>query len=273
MRDSIRAALVLVWLVPATCVLMGVQGLALRWHPPLARTLPVYFHRMVCTLLRVRIEQIGAPASRRPLLIIANHLSWLDISVLSTLLPLSFIAKSEVATWPVFGAFARLQRSIFIDRARRQATGAANAVIAERLGAGDAIVLFAEGTTSDGNRVLPFRSALVGAARGAFADWPDGGAPVLVQPLAIGYPRRAGLPLARAERPAIAWHGDMKLLPHLMAVLRGPPIDAVAIWGEPIPFDRDSDRKAVTRQAEHAVRAGCAAIRIGAPDARLDVLS
>jgi 1-acyl-sn-glycerol-3-phosphate acyltransferase len=265
MRDFIRAALLLTWLVPATCVLMGVQGLALRRRWPLARTLPVFFHRMVCALLRVRIQQIGAPTSRRPLLIIANHLSWLDISVLSTLLPLSFIAKSEVASWPVFGTFARLQRSIFIDRARRQATGAANAVIAERLGQGDAIVLFAEGTTSDGNRVLPFRSALVGGAREAMAASGQSDRPVMVQPLTIDYLRRGGLPLGRADRPSIAWYGAMELVPHLLALMHGPPLDAVAVWGEPIPFGSDSDRKRVTKRAEQAIRDARTALKRGAP--------
>jgi lyso-ornithine lipid O-acyltransferase len=256
----LRAALVLACLVPSTCVLLAVQWLALRYRWGLAHTLPVVFHRMVCALLRVRIKQIGEPNPRRPLLIVSNHSSWLDITVLSTLMPLSFIAKAEVATWPVFGTFARLQRSIFIDRQRRQATGAANAAIAERLADGDAIVLFAEGTTSDGNRVLPFRSALLGAARDAIAV---SDSHVMVQPLAIGYPRRAGLPLARADRPSIAWYGDMDLVPHLIAIMQGPPIDAVAVWGEPISFDRDSDRKAVTRLAEQAVRKGCAAIARG----------
>ena len=79
--------------------------------------------------------------------------------------PVSFVAKAEVASWPVLGTLARLQRTIFIDRTRRQHTG----VVAERSRParrrnGEVVVLFAEGTTGDGNRVLPFRSALLGAA-------------------------------------------------------------------------------------------------------------
>ena len=118
---------------------------------------------------------------------------------------------------------------------------------------GDTIVLFPEATSSDANRVLPFRSALVGAARAALAE------PALrrlrLQPLAIAYVRRDGLPVTRADRPAIAWYGDMELVPHLSAFLRAGPLDAVVVWGPPIPFDAGSDRKQAARAAEAAVRA------------------
>ncbi len=243
----------LVAFVPVTLVLMGVQWLAIRCNLRLAHTLPVAYHRFACALLRVRITVEGAPAAARPLLVLSNHTSWLDITVLSTMIPVSFIAKSEVGTWPVFGALARLQRSIFIDRTRRKGAATANREIAARLVDGDAIILFAEGTTSDGNRVLPFRSAVVGAARDALAQAEPGRA-VTVQPLAVAYPARAGLPVGRAQRPFIAWYGDMDLLPHLAAIVTGPPIDAVVVWGQPVAFAHDTSRKAITRTLEDAVR-------------------
>jgi 1-acyl-sn-glycerol-3-phosphate acyltransferase len=259
----LRIAAVLALLVLATPPLMLLQWLALRYGWGLAHRLPLLFHQMVCRLLRIRITPVGHPARDRPLLVLSNHSSWLDITVISTLLPVSFIAKTEVGTWPVFGTFARLQRSIFIDRTRRQATAGANREIAERLAAGDAIVLFAEGTTNDGNRLLPFRSALVGAARDAIVH-AGHDRHVVIQPLSVSYPRRGGLPVGRAERPQVAWHGSMDLVPHLAGIIAGPPLDAVVVWGEPIAFDRDSDRKEVTRRAEDAVRSGIAAAR-GAP--------
>jgi 1-acyl-sn-glycerol-3-phosphate acyltransferase len=258
----LRIVAVLGLLVLVTPPLMLLQWLAVKADWRLAHRLPVVFHRMVCALLRVRVTPVGRPAKDRPLLVISNHSSWLDITVISTLMPVSFIAKTEVGTWPVFGTFARLQRSIFIDRTRRQATAGANRAIAQRLAEGDAIVLFAEGTTNDGHRLLPFRSALVGAARDAIVH-AGHDRHVVIQPLAVAYPRRGGLPVARAERPAIAWHGDMDLVPHLAAIIAGPPIDAVVVWGEPVAFDRESDRKAVTRRAEDSVRAGLASARAG----------
>jgi 1-acyl-sn-glycerol-3-phosphate acyltransferase len=230
-----------------------VQGLAMRlgWRR-LAGWTPVLFHRLFLRMFGLHVEVQGAPAREAPVLVVANHLSWLDISVLGSLMPLSFVAKSEVADWPVVGLFARLQRTVFIDRARRTHTAAVNAAVAQRLAAGDAIVLFPEGTSSDGNRVLPFRSALVGAARTALAG--GGAEKIHLQPLAITYTRRNGLPLTRRERPEVAWYGDMDLAPHLLGFLAGGPFDARVTWSEPIPFDAETDRKRATAEAEAAVR-------------------
>ncbi|MCZ8106478.1 MAG: lysophospholipid acyltransferase family protein [Burkholderiales bacterium] len=251
--DRLRTGLVLLVLVLVTPPLMLLQRLAIRFGWRLAHTLPMAFHRLFCRLLRLRIVVEGRPSRDRPLLVLANHTSWLDIAVVSTLAPLSFIAKQEVSTWPVFGTLARLQRSIFIDRTRRKGAAEANREIAERLAAGDAIVLFAEGTTSDGNRVLPFRSAVVGAARDAIAEAGHSGH-VVVQTLTIAYPRRGGLPVHRQDRPDIAWHGDMDLVPHFAGIISGPPIDAAVAWGECVAFDTASDRKAVTRRAQDDIR-------------------
>jgi len=215
---------------------------------------PVVFHRTFLGLFGVRVKVRGDPPDGRPTLVLANHVSWLDIAVLGSLRPLSFIAKAEVDSWPVIGTFARLQRTVFIDRTRRSATAEANERVARRLSAGETIVLFAEGTTGDGKRLLPFRSSLVGAARAALAA-PGIGA-IDLKPLSIVYARRDGLPVTRRERPSIAWYGSMDLAPHIRLFLRNGPLDAVVTWGEPIPFAADTDRKRATAEAERAVRAG-----------------
>jgi lyso-ornithine lipid O-acyltransferase len=230
--------------------LWGPQALSLRRNGPLSRRLPVLLHRSFLRLFGMRVRVVGAPP-KGPALMVVNHASWLDIPVLGSLTPLSFVAKREVAGWPVVGLFARLQRCIFLNRTRRSATLAANARIAERLAKGDAVVLFPEGTSNDGNRVLPFRSSLIGAALAETV-----GRKAVVQPVAVVYVRRNGLPVTRAERPAIAWYGGMDLAPHLAAFARGGPIDAVVVWGEPIPVDAGRDRKRLTAQAEIALRAG-----------------
>lgn len=262
-RGRLRICAVLVVLVPSTLVMMGIQVLALRFGWGIAHDLPMLFHRLACRLLRVRITVQGQPARGRPLLIVSNHVSWIDITAIATVMPLSFIAKSEVAGWPVFGTFARLQRTVFIDRTRRKGAAHANRLVAERLADGDAMVLFAEGTTSDGNRVLPFRSAVIAAARDAIAEAGHTGH-VLVQPLTVAYPQRGGLPLSRRDRPAIAWYGDMDLLPHLAAIMAGPPLDAVLSWGEPVAFDTGTDRKAVTRQLQSEIQSTYACLAHGA---------
>jgi 1-acyl-sn-glycerol-3-phosphate acyltransferase len=231
--------------------LVPLQALALRLNWRLADRLPVFFHRCILRIIGVSVKTLGREDNRRPLLIVANHVSWLDIIVFGAAAPLSFIAKSEVATWPVLGLFARLQRSFFVERQSRHKTGAAASGIGERLKQGDAMLLFAEGTTGDGIHVLPFRSALLGAARTAMGE---GEGAVFVQPVAIRYVRRDGLPIGRGAMPAISWAGDLDLVPHLVGILAGGPIDVVVSWGEVTSFARDTDRKALAKALEVQVR-------------------
>jgi 1-acyl-sn-glycerol-3-phosphate acyltransferase len=249
----VRIAVVTAAVTTITVVLIPLQWLSVRFGLPARRAIPVAYHRAICALLGLRVHTVGRPAAVRPLLIVSNHISWLDISVITAVAPVIFVAKREVGTWPVFGLLARLQRSIFVDRNRRHKTGEVNAEIARRLTEGDPVVLFAEGTSSDGNRVLPFRSALIGAAGEVLADGRDA-RPVVIQPLSIAYTRLQGVPMGRQHRPVAAWYGDLDLLPHLKRVMAGSALDVVVTWGEPMAFDLATDRKTVARSLEATVR-------------------
>src|SRR5258707_14953496 len=130
----------------------------------------------------------------------------MDISILTSLTPVVFVAKSEIARWPLFGLLAKLQRSVFVERDRRQKTGAVNAEIGQRLAEGDPVLLFGEGTAGDGNRVLPFRSALIGAARDALAS-AGHVREIWIQPLSIAYLGQQGIGFGRHLRPRAAWYG------------------------------------------------------------------
>lgn len=235
-----------------TVPLIVVQELALRTGWWSDQVVPRLWHRLTLKMLGIRVSVNGQLAAERPLLIASNHVSWADILVLGSLAGVHFVAKAEVRGWPVMGTFARLQRSVFIDRERRRASPEQAREIAERLGDGDPMVLFAEGTTGDGNRVLPFKSTLFGAAQIALDA--TGAECILVQPVAIAYMRRNGLPLDRRERGGLAWIGDMDFVPHLRQALSLGAIDVEVRFGEPIPFGKDSDRKRVARAAEGAVR-------------------
>jgi 1-acyl-sn-glycerol-3-phosphate acyltransferase len=249
----LRVAVVGAAIAVITVVLIPIQWIAVRLGLPAQRSIPVFYHRLVCALVGVRIRVVGTRIHQHPLLIVSNHVSWLDISVISAVAPVSFVAKLEVASWPLFGLLAKLQRSVFVDRTQRQKTAEVNAEIAGRLADGDPVVLFGEGTSSDGNRVLPFRTALIGAARDALAQAEHVGR-VWIQPLSLAYTGLLGLPLGRQHRPVVAWYGDFALPPHLIGVIRRGGIDVVVTWGEPVAFDEASDRKAVARKLEGAVR-------------------
>jgi lyso-ornithine lipid O-acyltransferase len=248
----LRTAVVLIVFALVTIVLMPVQWLAVALERPLRRRIPVFYHRFVCRLLGVRVRASGAPVDDRPLLIVANHSSWLDISIITSRAPVVFVAKSEIAGWPFFGLLAKLQRTVFVERDRRHKTGEVNAQIAQRLAEGDPVLLFAEGTAGDGNRVLPFRTALIGAARDAIAA--AGNDRVWIQPLSIAYVSQQGIALGRHLRPRAAWYGKMKLTDHIGRIVRTGAVDVAVTWGEPIPYDGAIDRKTLARQLESAVR-------------------
>ncbi len=239
----------------AFAVLAPPHWLALRLSGRRPGLAPMLFHRAFLALFSVRVTQSGTPPILgEGALMLSNHVSWLDIVALGSLRPLSFVAKSEIAGWPVIGPLAGLQRTIFIDRRRRGATATVSAAMGHRLAEGELVVLFAEGTTGDGTRLLPFRSSLVGAARAALQAEAGAGR-VRLQPVAITYPRRNGLPVVRSERAEIAWYGDMELAPHLAAFIANGPMDVHVIWGAPVAFEACSDRKAATAAVEAEVRA------------------
>ena len=247
-----------------TFPLMPVQWAAVRFRRPLRRRIPVFYHRVMCALLGVRVRVVGAPMNAHPLLIVANHASWLDISVITSAAPVVFVAKREIASWPFFGLLAKLQRSVFVDRERRHKTGEVNAEIAQRLAEGDPVVLFGEGTSSDGNRVLPFRTALIGAARDALAA-AEHVQQVWIQPLSVAYVSHQGLPMGRQGRPFAAWYGDMDLIPHLSEIGKRGAIDVVMTWGEPVAYNGATDRKALAKSLESSVRSLTVAALRGRP--------
>jgi 1-acyl-sn-glycerol-3-phosphate acyltransferase len=245
----LRLSYVLVVFFTITPSFIGALWVLEKLKLPGRRPLSVRFYRTLCGLLRVRIRVVGQPMQGRPTLMLANHVSWLDIPVISAICPIAFVAKQEVADWPIIGVAAKLLRTVFVDRTRRHQTAAVNAEIARRLAEGDPVVLFAEGTSSDGNRVLEFRSALVGAVAQVDAQHE-----VLLQPVSIGYTRLAGVPMGRQHRPVVAWYGDLDFAPHFKEFVRSGAIDVTVTFGVPIAFGEHSDRKSVTRALETAVR-------------------
>ncbi len=234
-----------------TPLLISIQWLLDKLNLPGWGFIAVNYYRVLCRLLRIRVHVIGTPVADRAVLFVSNHVSWVDILVIGSVGPVAFVAKREVAGWPLVGVTARLQHTVFVDRTRRQQTGAAIAEMVERLAGGVSVVLFAEGTSSDGNRVLPFRSALIGAIKEASAHTEHG---VLIQPMSIGYTDTHGIPMGRQHRPLVAWYGDLDFMPHIREFIARGAVDAVVSYGEPVLADAAADRKAMAKSLEGAVR-------------------
>lgn len=249
-----RIATILLWTllaIPVQALLMVLPG---RGNVAFGR----FYWRTVAWLMGLRIQVIGAPAKGPATLFVSNHSSWLDIVVLGSALDACFIAKREVGEWPVINIVAKLGRTVFVSRSRTQTKGEAG-VIRERLGQGDNIILFPEGTTSDGGRVLPFRSAFLSVADHAR----------IVQPVSVVFDRLGGLPACRRDRPLFAWYGDMEIGSHFWRLARRSKTRATVVLHAPLDPAHYQDRKALTAACAEVVGEGCATLRQNRPAAPL----
>ncbi len=259
MAANIRLILIVLFLVPATALLAIVQLISLKVFPALSRKLPIFWHRMVLRLIGVRVHLHGAVEKNKPVMIVANHVSWSDILILGSIGELCFIAKNEVKTWPGINWLSKLQRTVFVNRENRRDAGVQADTIGARLISGDTMVLFAEGTTGGGNKLLPFKSALFGAPQMALQQ--SGLEEIHIQPVAIAYNTLHGMPLGRYHQTYASWPGDLELLPHLSNFLRQGAFDVDVCFGPSIVFDENTKRKAVANNAFQQVRKDFARMR------------
>lgn len=206
-----------------------------------------------CRIIGLQVRVTGQRSrTDRHVVFVSNHSSWLDIPVLGGRLEACFITKEDVRGWPLVGTIARLGRSVFVSR-QRGATARERDALQDRLAAGDNLVLFPEGTTSDGSRVLPFRSSFFALAEGA--------ARPLIQPVSVVYDRLGGLPTGRAARPLFAWYGDMDIASHFWRLAQHRGLRATVLLHPPLDPARLADRKALAQAVWRAVADGASTLR------------
>jgi 1-acyl-sn-glycerol-3-phosphate acyltransferase len=241
-----RLAAIVLW----TLLCIPVQALLLVLPGRGKLAFPTVYFGTLCRLMGVRVQVVGQVAADRPVLFVSNHSSWLDVPVLGSALEACFVAKNEVGTWPLIRTVARLGRTAFVSRKRSGTRGEADDIKA-RLSAGDSFILFPEGTTSDGGRVLPFRSAFLSVAEGAR----------VVQPVSVVFDRLGGLPACRRDRPLFAWYGDTDIFTHFWRLARRPGARATVVLHAPLDPATWPDRKALTAACAGVVAESCAVLR------------
>ena len=250
LRAVRRLTLATIWTllaIPVQAVLLALPGRRLgRGKVVFARL----YWRVICFIIGMRIRVVGERRGAARTLYLANHSSWLDILVLGGTLEAAFVSKAEVGQWPLIGTVARLGRTVFVSRARGR-TGNEAREMRERLAAGDSLVLFPEGTSSDGTRVLPFRSSFLSVADAA----------EVIQPVSVAYDRLGGLPACRRDRPLFAWYGDMSIGPHAWRLCRQAGMRATILLHDPLDPATIPNRKALSAAAEATVAEGAAALR------------
>ena len=223
MTRWIRASGVLTGVALHILLALALIGTSFRFAKPATRHRVVrWWSRRLLAICGLRLRIIDAEARRAPAvaealrpghgaMLILNHVSWADIFVVHALRPARFVAKAEIARWPVFGYLTRSTGAIFIERGRRHAVRDANQTAARALQRGDLIGMFPEGTVNDGHRLLPFHANLIQPAI-------ESRVPVVVA--ALRYRDRSGEPAA-----AMDFVGDVTLLQSLVRIAREGPID------------------------------------------------
>ncbi|MFM7083545.1 MAG: lysophospholipid acyltransferase family protein [Hyphomicrobium sp.] len=242
MIGHFRAVAVVILFFSLTIPLIPIQFIFIKIFPKSAGLLPQWYHRKLCKLLGLRIRIEGHLKTTSSLLIVSNHTSWLDIPLLSAIAPVSFVAKREVEYWPFISTLAKLQRTIFVNRLLRSASRKNAGEILERLSRGDAVVLFGEGTSTDGNRVLPFKSSLFSAVipSKTMNCFP---VEVVVQTISLVYTRLHGVPLGWSDRSIVGWYGEMEFMSHAWELLKRGPLDVTITIGPPLSLDAFISRK------------------------------
>ena len=250
MRFSpLRAGVNLSLFVVLVSALVGPYALLLAAAPRKRHLVASLFFKGCARLTGLRLKVRGE-AGKDVALFAANHSSYLDIPVLGAVTSGGvFVAKSEVADWPLFGFLARLSRTVFISRngsdAAQQRT-----LLATRMNKGASLILFPEGTSTDGSHVKHFKSSL-------FAALEDVTREAWVQPVSIVYARhKNGEALRRAERENYTWFGDMTLAPHLLNVFGVKGCVVEVILHEPLKAQDFTDRKHLAATCESVVSNG-----------------
>lgn len=236
----------------ACVLLIPVQALIVAiTKGPAAYIIPRFFHRFNLRLFNIKVTVIGQPAARRHITFISNHLSYLDIEVISAVIDTSFIAKDDVAHWPLFGILAKLQQTVFISRDPRQAEKGRQ-LFETALNRAMPLVLFAEGTSSNGEKILPFKSTLFDI----FLNNQISNQTV-IQPMTLALTHMDGaLITAPAQRDRYAYYGDIVLAPHLWAFAKSRGAALTLTFHPPLDRGAHPDRKSLAAAAHTACTAG-----------------
>lgn len=248
-KIAVKLPLVVLWLL-LVALPVGLLNLICRWvgwAPP--TNLFRLIHGGLAALFQIKADVAGEICQAPSTLYVGNHASYLDIFVIGQTFNGSYVAKSEVASWPVLGKLAGIQNTLFLTR---KSTRAASQVeqLADRLARGRMFV-FPEGTSTPGTLVEPFRSSLFAAAAPI-----EGAAAPQIQPVTIAYTHYDGAPMTPSQRDRYAWYLPMAFGPHFLAALGLRTARAAITFHPPVRLADFASRKACAQHCEDQVRAG-----------------
>lgn len=243
----------------------------LVWTVPLASTqivllfftkgkkayyIPRFWHKGVAAIVGLRTEIAGSPVHDKQVIYASNHLSYLDVPAIGSYLLASFIAKQDVSGWPVMGFLARVQQTAFISRTSSHAKKVANA-LDEMIREGKSLILFPEGTSSDGISVLPFKSSLFALVTAKYrGNDGDDMPPIPIQPFILELVGVNGAAPTKESRDLYSWYGDMEFGPHIWDFLKNKGAVIRMTFLPVITPQEGQNRKDVCRLVENAIQSG-----------------
>lgn len=242
----IRGVLRFIGLVFWLLFSLAAFGLTLLFNRKRIAEVPMMFHRGCCRILGLNVVVVGDMDQSRPGLSLGNHVSYLDIFVLGGVIPGFFIAKSEVADWPLLGTLARLQNTLFFERKGRRAAQQV-AQMQQHLKEDGRLILFPEGTSTLGVDVLPFKSTLFKAAE------LDDGQQVNIQTFALIHTDTKGQTPDLKQRGYYAWFDDTTFVAHFLAALAAPKATIELHFADVVTLEQFEDRKACAQHCHAEV--------------------
>lgn len=252
LKASLKFALLVLWIglfFPPVWLARALGNL------PLRDRLVRRCNEGILAIAGIRLKVVGQMADVRPLLLVANHISYLDVPILSSLGHIRHTPKSDMRGWPVLSTICHLCDCVFIDRSPDK-VAEVKQELREALEKGERLCLFAEGTTGNGLRLEPFKSSFLSLAEEKVAQQE-----VAVQPVAVTYTRIRSLPIDTTQWPLIAWTGDMELWPHLWEFLKLGPIDAEVTFLPVATLQEKGDRKRLARYCQDRIAQAIEEIR------------
>ncbi len=211
--------------------------------------IPIIFHKILLKILGVKVKLIGQKTSIRPLILAGNHTSYIDIIILGSIMPICFIAKQEIKSWFLFGFLAKMQNTIFIKRKNFKTLENIKSINND-LGSNSAVVLFPEGTTNSGKKILNFKSSLFNIF--------ENNNTLRLQNFSLCYTHVNGMPIDNRTRPLISWYGDMNIVKHLLNFLKLSSVNATLIL-HPVMQFKDENRKTISMLSFKQVKDGIVA--------------
>ncbi len=208
--------------------------------------IPIIFHKILLKILGIKVKLIGKNVDARPLILAGNHTSYLDIIVLGSIMPICFIAKEDIKHWFLFGFLAKMQNTIFIKRKNYTTLESLNSINKE-LDNKSAVVLFPEGTTNTGKKILNFKSSLFNLF--------ENNSTLRLQNFSLCYTHVNDMPIDNRTRPQISWYGNMNMISHLLNFLKTSCVNATIVFHPMLPL-KGLDRKSIAVSSIKQVKKG-----------------